>query len=51
MCIVDNNEIKDEWSTLCKTMKDDIMAASKVPKPFEDINDSFLIYQILKNNL
>jgi hypothetical protein len=51
MCIVDNNEIKDEWSTLCKTMKDDIMSSSKVPKPFEDLNDSFLIYQILKNNL
>lgn len=51
MCIVDNNEIKDEWSTLCKTLKDDIMNANKVPKPFEDINDAFLIYQILKNNL
>jgi len=51
MCIVDNNEIKDEWSNLCKTLKDDIMGASKVPKPFEDLNDGFLIYQILKNNL
>lgn len=51
MCIVDNLEIKDEWSNLCKTLKDDIMGASKVPKPFEDANDSWLLYQILKKNL
>jgi len=51
MCIVDNNKIKDEWSTLCKTMKDDIMSTSKVPKPFEDISDAFLIYHILKGIL
>jgi len=51
MCIVDNTEIKDDWSDLCKTLKDDIMGASKVPKPFEDANDSWLLYQILKKNL
>ena len=51
MCIVDNNEIKDEWSNLCKTLKEDIMGATKVPKPFEDLNDSFLLYQIIKKNL
>jgi hypothetical protein len=51
MCIVDNNEIMDEWSTLCKTMKADIMNATKVPKPFEDLNDAFLLYHYLKKNL
>jgi hypothetical protein len=51
MCIVDNNEIKDDWSTLCKTMKDDIMGSTKVPKPFEDLNDAFLLYHYLKKNL
>jgi hypothetical protein len=51
MCIVDNNELRDDWSNLCRTMKDDIMGASKVPKPFEDANDSWLLYQILKKNL
>ena len=48
MCIVDNNEIKDDWSNLCKTLKDDIMGATKVPKPFEDLNDAFLLYHYLK---
>jgi hypothetical protein len=51
MCIVDNNEIKDDWSILCKTLKDDIMGASKVPKPFEDLNDAYLLYHYLKKNL
>lgn len=51
MCIVDNEEIQDEWSKLCKTLKEDIMVANKVPKPFEDLNDSFLLYHILKKNL
>jgi hypothetical protein len=51
MCIVDNNELKDDWSTLCRTLKDDIMNATKVPKPFEDLVDAWCLYQILKNNL
>jgi hypothetical protein len=51
MCIVDNNDIIDGWSNLCRTLKEDIMDANKVPKPFEDANDSWLLYQILKKNL
>ena len=51
MCIVDNNELKDDWSNLCRTLKDDIMSSSKVPKPFEDLCDSFLLYSIIKKNL
>lgn len=48
MCIVDNQQLNDDWSKLCKFLKNDIMGASKVPKPFEDLNDSFLLYNILK---
>jgi len=51
MCVVDNNDIKDEWSNLCKTLKDDIMGVNKVPKPFEDLVDAYLIYNIVKKNL
>jgi len=49
MCIVDNKNIEDNWSKLCKTLKDDIMNVSKVPKPFEDLNDAWLLYNIIKN--
>jgi hypothetical protein len=48
LCIVDNDNLQDEWSKLCRTLKDDIMGASKVPKPFEDLNDSMLIFHILE---
>lgn len=50
MCIVDNNDITDDWVKICKQLKEDIMGASKVPKPFEDLNDAWLLYQILKLN-
>jgi hypothetical protein len=49
MCIVDNKNIEDNWSKLCKTLKDDIMNVSKVPKPFEDLNDAWLLYNIIRN--
>ncbi len=48
MSIVDNKEIVDDWSNLCRTLKDDIMSASKVPKPFEDLVDAWLLYSINK---
>lgn len=47
LCIVDNLNLKDEWSNLCRALKDDIMSANKVPKPFEDLNDASLLYYIL----
>ena len=49
LCIVENNDLNDDWIKLCKSLKSDIMSASKVPKPFEDCNDSFVLYNILKN--
>lgn len=47
LAIVENNALNDEWGKLCKSLKEDIMGASKVPKPFEDVNDAFLLYHIL----
>lgn len=51
MCIVDNKAFTDDWANLCRTLKDDIMGATKVPKPFEDLVDSWLIYRIMGLNL
>ena len=45
LCIVENNELDDIWIKLCKSLKSDIMSATKVPKPFEDVNDAYLLYQ------
>lgn len=47
LAIVENTFLNDDWVKLCKSLKADIMGASKVPKPFEDVNDGFLLYHIL----
>lgn len=46
--IIENEKLNDSWSNLCKSLKTEIVGISKVPKPFEDINDSFLLYNIIK---
>ena len=51
LAIVENSNLNDPWGKLCKTLQTDIMAATDVPKPFEDVNDAYLIYHILKNNI
>ena len=48
LAIIENNDLNDDWAKLCKSLKPDILGVSKIPKPFEDINDAFLIYHIFK---
>lgn len=48
MSIVDNNELNDDWSNHCRSIKTDLLSISTIPKPYEDCNDAYLIYQILK---
>ena len=50
LAIIENANLNDGWTNLCRSLKGDIMGASKVPKPFEDVNDGFSIYNILKGN-
>lgn len=45
--IVENNDLNDYWSNHCKLMKSDVLSLSKVSKPYEDICDSYIIYQYL----
>lgn len=47
--IIENEKLDDYWSNHCKLVKDDILSVSTTPKPHEDIDDSYLIYQVLKN--
>lgn len=49
--IIDNKELNDYWTKHCKSIQEDINAVSTIPKPYEDINDSFIIYQVLKTKL
>jgi hypothetical protein len=50
LAIVENKNLNDGWTNLCRSLKSDIMGASKVPKPFEDVNDCWLLFNILKGN-
>jgi hypothetical protein len=47
--IIENEKLDDYWSKHCKLVKDDILSVSTTPKPYEDVDDAYLIYQILKN--
>ncbi len=47
--IIENDNLDDFWSKHCKLTKDEILSVSTTPKPYEDVDDAYLIYQILKN--
>ena len=49
--IVENDKLNDFWSKHCKLVKDDLLSVSVINKPYEDVNDSYLIYQVLKKSL
>ncbi len=48
MAIVENNEFNDSWSKHCKLSKSDVVSILTIPKPYEDVNDAYLIYKILQ---
>jgi hypothetical protein len=48
MTIVDNNQMQDFWTKHCKLVKSDVLGVATIPKPYEDVNDAFLIYNVLK---
>lgn len=46
--IIENEKLDDYWSKHCRLVKDDILSVNTTPKPYEDVDDAYLIYQILK---
>jgi len=46
--IIENENLNDEWTNLCRSLKSEIASISKVPKPFEDISDSHILYNVIK---
>lgn len=47
--LIENKNLNCDWINFLKKYKDDILAAKAVPKPIEDINDSKIMYEIIKN--
>jgi hypothetical protein len=48
MAIVENEVWEDYWTKHCKLSQKDILGIAKIPKPYEDVNDAFLIYKYLE---
>lgn len=50
LSIIENRNLDDFWSNHCKSIANELTSLSQIQKPYEDINDSYLIYQILKRS-
>ena len=51
LAIVENENLNDTWDIHCKSIKTELLANKKIAKPYEDLNDAWLIYNILKNQI
>lgn len=49
LSIIENDNLVDSWANHCKLIKEDILENKTIKKPYEDVNDAYLIYQILKS--
>jgi hypothetical protein len=50
LSIVENDNWNDEWTIHCKSIKDEILENKTIKKPYEDVNDSFILYKYLQLN-
>lgn len=47
LSIIENEKLNDYWAKHCKLIREDLTSVSTIQKPYEDVNDAYLIYQIL----
>ena len=50
LSLVENENIKSEWVEHLRSIKNVMFELSTIKKPYEDINDAYIIYQLLLNN-
>ncbi len=48
--IIENEKLDDFWSKHCKSVKEEVLSVSTTPKPYEDVDDAYLIYKILNKH-
>ena len=48
LSIVENENLNDNWGKHCKSVSVEILDNKTVKKPYEDVNDAYLIYHILR---
>ena len=47
LSIVENKVFDDDWFNHCVSVKGDLLDSSKINKPYEDINDSYILYKYM----
>jgi len=50
LSIIENDKVNELYSNHLRSIKSDILEVSKIPKPYEDSNDAYIIYQLLKHD-
>jgi hypothetical protein len=51
LSIIENDSLIDDWAKHLKFIKEEVLQNKTIKKPYEDVNDSYLIYSILKSKL
>lgn len=49
--IVENPSTQDYWSAQCREVYQEVMSLRSVPKPYEDMNDAFVMYLRMVSSL
>lgn len=47
--IIENKKFDDKWFKHSLNIKEDMLIGKKINKPYEDVNDAYLLYQVIKN--
>ena len=49
LSIVENNNFDDYWFKHCQSIKTDLLSVKSINKPYDDCNDAYLLYKVLKD--
>lgn len=48
MALIENDSLTDDWVTFLRDNQKDISESKSIPKPVEDINDAYLMFEVLR---
>lgn len=49
LSIVENDSFLDDWALHCREVSSEILENKTIKKPYEDLNDSYMIYRYIKS--
>jgi hypothetical protein len=49
LAITENKNLIDPWAEHLRSIQEEMLEMATIKKPYEDVNDAFLLYQIMKN--